>query len=726
MPLMTTDFYQRLFSLPFRETEPELVSRVDEARNAFDAEGECRALCNLAFARIHMGFAGSAVASAARAITLASSHGLHNMHLESRLWHDMAVHFSNDRSSQTQLAELGAELSTSPLAAFAPVCEILALRERLRSHPTEDVLEQCMNIASRARTAPNIYVRVFVLRLAGMALAGNRHISEALEMLEESRVGAEQNGLLSQLARTLSAIGAAYVDDNRAKEGLTELLAALPLYERLEIRDWYVAQTNLHIAILQDQHGDVSNAIGYAQRAMEIFLDVGDHEEAARSENVLGTLFERGGDPDRAYATYVSANDRFRSVESRHRVSTLPLANAAFILSQQGNTTEAIALLQEALDRATSINSAIGMAQANAYIGMVYDTAAEPLQNAERARHHLETGLRIAYAAGTDPTRLLDALSRHHERHYQFEEALAYTRKLHAHKDAARDETMQRRIAQLDARRRIEEAYKLAEIEHLRNVELKAAQAKLVESEKMASLGQLTAGIAHEINNPVTFIASSIAPLRRDLAEYEQCGGTGPQADELREEIRALLDGIESGAKRTAEIVRSLRTFSRLDEGAIKPADLIAGIESTLTILASRIRGRIRLERYFDPIPNIECRPGQINQVLMNIISNAIDAVDTVADPCITIATRLLGSNTVQIEIADNGSGIPPSILGRLFEPFFTTKDVGKGTGLGLSISYGIIEQHSGRIDVANRGGAVFTITLPIRQTLNAETPRRT
>jgi C4-dicarboxylate-specific signal transduction histidine kinase len=275
---------------------------------------------------------------------------------------------------------------------------------------------------------------------------------------------------------------------------------------------------------------------------------------------------------------------------------------------------------------------------------------------------------------------------------------------------------MQRRLAQLEARRKIEEADAKAQIEHLRNVELKAAQTKLVEAEKMASLGQLTAGIAHEINNPVTFIVSSIAPLRRDLTDYEQLGGKGPEADELRQEIGALLDGIENGAKRTAEIVRSLRTFSRMDEGEMKPADLVAGIESTLTILGSRIKGVVEIERHYAPIPMVECRPGQLNQVFMNILSNALDALAGIPSPRIRIAVEQPTDTQVQITIADNGTGIPASIMNRLFEPFFTTKDVGSGTGLGLSISYGIIEQHCGHIDVTNSDGAVFTITLPIKQ----------
>ena len=164
-----------------------------------------------------------------------------------------------------------------------------------------------------------------------------------------------------------------------------------------------------------------------------------------------------------------------------------------------------------------------------------------------------------------------------------------------------------------------------------------------------------------------------------------------------------------------------MRTFSRLDEADLKNTDIIAGIESTLTILNSRIRGFIEIVKDYQDIPNIDCRPGEINQVIMNILSNAVDALEFTEQPCIRIRVSMHGLDSVTIVISDNGPGIPTPVLSKVFEPFFTTKDVGKGTGLGLSISYGIIERHHGRIEVSNSSGAIFTITLPVRQPHSGE-----
>ncbi len=269
---------------------------------------------------------------------------------------------------------------------------------------------------------------------------------------------------------------------------------------------------------------------------------------------------------------------------------------------------------------------------------------------------------------------------------------------------------------------------------------LKHTQTHLVNAEKMASLGQLTAGIAHEINNPINFVTSNIIPLRRDLndlmlllAEYDkmpQNEADVPAAfqaieklkkeldyDFLKEEIGMLLNGMEEGAKRTAEIVKGLRIFSRLDESDLKKVNVNEGIESTLILLNSSMGGKIDLIKDYDPDAYLECYPGKLNQVIMNITNNAIQALqEHVHDKRgqITLRTQAL-ADTIRIIISDNGPGIPESIRSKIFEPFFTTKAVGQGTGLGLSIVYSIIEAHNGQITVnSNLGeGTTFQIDLP-------------
>ena len=276
--------------------------------------------------------------------------------------------------------------------------------------------------------------------------------------------------------------------------------------------------------------------------------------------------------------------------------------------------------------------------------------------------------------------------------------------------------------------------------------ELKAAQAQLVQSEKMASLGVLTAGIAHEINNPVNFIGASARGLRKMLRhienvleQYDQINPDNAveeleRINQFKQELEFddLLDGLEeltanihSGAERTAEIVKGLRTFSRLDEVEKKLADIHENLDSTLALLRNQYKGTITIRKDYGNIPPIMCYPGKLNQVFMNILVNAIDAIKRKEGPSaaeeIRIKTSLVDKEDkrfVTIEFIDTGPGIPEQIQNRIFEPFFTTKDVGEGTGLGLSISLGIIESHGGTIKVESTPGkgANFRICLPLQQ----------
>jgi len=265
---------------------------------------------------------------------------------------------------------------------------------------------------------------------------------------------------------------------------------------------------------------------------------------------------------------------------------------------------------------------------------------------------------------------------------------------------------------------------------------LKTTQSQLIQSEKMASLGQLVAGIAHEINNPVTFISAGVDSLNTNLEEVRQVLDiyhkiTPDNAEEklkeiekLKEkieyketirEINKLIDSVKTGTARTTEIVKGLRTFSRLDVDVLKVADIHEGLDSTLILLTNKYKDRIEIKKRYGDVPEIECYPGQLNQGFMNILSNAIDAIDDKGT--ITIVTSKL-NGSIRIGIKDSGRGIPEDIQSRIFEPFFTTKDIGKGTGLGLSITHSIIEKHNGNIEVKSkaRHGTEFVIVLPVTQ----------
>ena len=273
------------------------------------------------------------------------------------------------------------------------------------------------------------------------------------------------------------------------------------------------------------------------------------------------------------------------------------------------------------------------------------------------------------------------------------------------------------------------------------NEDLKRTQAQLVSAEKMASLGQLTAGIAHEINNPINFITSNIAPLRRNIGEIvdvmeayrrvspeqaaEQLSALKAQEQKLGiqesiEELSDIINSIAEGSSRTAEIVRGLRNFSRLDEGDLKDADLNEGLRSTLTVLSPQFKDKVDFILELGDLPKVECFPGKVNQVFMNVLTNAAQATLERMEGRsreVKVTTRQ-NEESVEIIIHDTGVGMTPEVQQRIFDPFFTTKAVGEGTGLGLAIVFGIIEDHHGQIAVESEPGVgtTFRITLPIRQ----------
>jgi len=266
---------------------------------------------------------------------------------------------------------------------------------------------------------------------------------------------------------------------------------------------------------------------------------------------------------------------------------------------------------------------------------------------------------------------------------------------------------------------------------------LKMAQSQLIQSEKMASLGVLTAGIAHELNNPINFVSGNVNPLRRDVSEvfsiiekYDEIiitnklENTFEEVSELKnnadfafvtKEIADLLKGIEEGAHRSGQIVKGLRSFSRLDDEKFQLYDIHEGIDSTLILLHNKIKNNVTIRKDYGDLKEIECLPSKINQVFMNILTNCIQAIEDKGDIFIqTISSEI----RAKIIIKDTGRGMTPEVREHIFEPFFTTKDVGQGTGLGLSITYGIIEQHNGNINVISESGkgTEFIVSLPRTQ----------
>ncbi|MFI5457964.1 MAG: ATP-binding protein [Isosphaerales bacterium] len=263
------------------------------------------------------------------------------------------------------------------------------------------------------------------------------------------------------------------------------------------------------------------------------------------------------------------------------------------------------------------------------------------------------------------------------------------------------------------------------------------AESRMVETEKLASLGQLVTGVAHEINNPLAFVSNNVAVLERDLRDMITLIGLYGQVERpldaagasLNEQIESvseqldldytlnnlpkLIERTREGLRRIEQIVKDLRLFARVDEGDWNEVDLNPGIESSVNMVQGYARKKgVRLVTDLEPLPLVRCRGARVHQVVVNLLMNGIDACD--ADGTVTIRARP-ETEGIRIEVADSGCGIEPAIRERIFDPFFTTKRIGEGTGLGLSISYGIVQEHHGTIDVqsAPGHGSCFTVRLP-------------
>lgn len=259
---------------------------------------------------------------------------------------------------------------------------------------------------------------------------------------------------------------------------------------------------------------------------------------------------------------------------------------------------------------------------------------------------------------------------------------------------------------------------------------LEQANAQLMQSEKLAAIGQLAAGVAHEINNPIGYVFSNLKSLAgyvRDLLRIIDAVDGAASLDEVRQlkrsleydyirnDVEALIGESEDGIERVKRIITALKDFSHMEEDEFQLAELHRGLETTLNMVNNELKYKADVIKEYGQLPEIECIPSQINQVLMNLLVNAAHAIEHFGR--ITLRSGHEGG-WVWLEVEDNGAGIAPHLLNRIYEPFFTTKPIGKGTGLGLSLSYNIVQKHHGRIEVNSEPGqgTRFRVWLPVRQ----------
>ena len=608
----------------------------------------------------------------------------------------------------------------------------------------------------------------------------------ALEYFFSAQRLAEDHNNDQQLAYAFNNIGDIYNQEDNSRKALEYELKALEIFE--DVGDSVGVSYCCHqIALAYTNLEEYSNAIMSYKRAMKIreflgnriglgyslisigetYLKMGNHGESLSSLMKSGEIFKELGDQFGLAASYYSLGMYYRMTgDSQNAVkylteslnlgnetrSPIRIRNAAQVLSEiyaeQNMFKEAYQmyiLYKETYDSLYREENLVKITQ----LVMQHEfEQRELLQLAEIARQKQFRNYMVVLL-GLVVILVIVILNRYYikrkanidlqNKNKEIESQKKKLENLFVSLRIKNDELCQQNeeiISQKDHLAMLNHELEKQTYELNRTLdELTQAQTHLVQSEKMASLGQLTAGVAHELNNPINFVSTSIKPLQRNvedllslLNKYDSVIKKNDlsagfiEVEELKEtvdldylikETQNLFKGIIEGSSRSMQIVKDLRTFSRMDENEFKPVDIHDGIDSTLLLLHHKMQNRITVHKNYGKIPHVECLPGKLNQVFMNILTNSILAIKGEGEIFIETSSS---KDKVKISIRDDGMGMSPEVRDHIFEPFFTTRSVGEGTGLGLSISYSIIEEHAGTVEVTSEPGegTVFIITLPL------------
>jgi len=606
--------------------------------------------------------------------------------------------------------------------------------------------------------------------------------AKALEYFYEAERIAEEEHNEADLAYSYNNIGDIYNIESKYREALEYEQSALKIFEELgdSLGVSYVCH---QIALVNTNTFDYMNALSYHTRAMKIRESMGNRAGVGYSLISIGETYLKMSKPAECIQSLDSAAAIFKEVGDNFGLS-LTLHDKGLYFSSTGDTVSAISYLNEALQMGQENglpirvrNAAIELsdlyAEQNDFKGayqmyILYKETYDSLYQEENLVRIAQLVMQNEYEQ-RELVQLAKIERQKQFRNYailsfglililvvvifnryfikrkaninlqikntEIEAQREKLEKLSVSLRATNDELSQQNeeiLVQKDHLVRLNNELEEQKSELNQTLkDLTQAQTKLVQSEKMASLGQLTAGVAHELNNPLNFISSSITPLQRNMGDllgllkkyellFDEKSTSGVISEMKKEmdydfvikETENLLKGIREGASRSEHIVKDLRTFSRMDENEFKGVNVHEGIDSTLLLLHHKMKNNITVHKKYGDLPPLECLPGKLNQVFMNIITNSILAIEDKGD--IYIETSIAGDKA-RIAIRDTGKGMSGETMEHIFEPFFSTRAVGKGTGLGLSISYSIIQEHNGTIEVFSEPGrgSEFVIMIP-------------
>jgi signal transduction histidine kinase len=475
--------------------------------------------------------------------------------------------------------------------------------------------------------------------------------------------------------------------------------------------------------------GDLENALQCHQRSLEVFRELKDLIGEGRALTGLGMVHQKRGEHAKALECHTRSLKLYRDTGSRTSESRA-LNDIGTVHQLQGDLTTALEYHNEALRIRQELANTRAETTSHLNLGRVYNQMKQPREAIE----HLERALSLTRQTGEKPKsyQAHQALSDSFQLLGDAVKALSHHIEFHRIKEEVFGAESNTNLKNLQIRFEVDRAEKEAEIHRLKNIELanalerlKATQAQLIQSEKMAALGKLVAGVAHEVNTPTGVISSSMDVSQRAIAkiifELKRSSSTveASKNPNLQRYLAILRDNNRTATdagKRISKIVDNLKSFARLDEAELQAnVDIHEGLESTLALLAPQLTERVAIEKNFDEIPAIECYPNELNQLFMTLLLNAAEAIEDKGT--ISVKTRP-DNGRVLVEIADDGRGIPPEQLGKIFEVGFSEKYSRVRMHVGLANCYSIVQKHRGDITVASEvgKGTVFQAFLPIAQ----------